>query len=202
MRYTTRMQYIFVYGAPATGKTTLAATVAAQLSLPLVRKDQFKELLFDTLGYGSREVSDAYGRAARAILADMLDQHLRSRAAAVYEAPFRLSDKPQLAQLCATHGARGIEIFCTAPPSVISERFFSRITDGNRHPGHHTIPTDPETLRTYLEQFKPLGLGPHVFTHDTTTFDAARTASLVTAVRELWRPTPDTVDFEPYTAFT
>src|SRR5690349_7421308 len=54
---------ILITGLPATGKTTLARTVAARYGLPLVAKDLIKEPLLDVLGASdaaqSRRLSDA-----------------------------------------------------------------------------------------------------------------------------------------------
>jgi len=43
---------IIVIGPPASGKTALAHHLAADLRLPLLSRDDFKERLFDTLGTG------------------------------------------------------------------------------------------------------------------------------------------------------
>ncbi len=45
---------IVVAGAPATGKTVIARRVAKALQLPLVCKDDLKELLFDDLGWSDQ----------------------------------------------------------------------------------------------------------------------------------------------------
>lgn len=54
---------VLVNGAPASGKSTLAARLARELALPLIAKDALKEVLFDTLGAPdharSRELSAA-----------------------------------------------------------------------------------------------------------------------------------------------
>lgn len=178
------MHYILVYGAPATGKTTLAQTLAETLGLPLIRKDQIKELLFDTLGYGTRELSERYGQAARSLLYDILARNVRAGVPAVYEATFNpAEDAAALAQLFSSHTATGIEVFCTAPPAVIGVRFENRQRSGRRHPGHHLIPSG-EALFPYLAKFEPLRLTPHLFLHETATF--AQSRALVEAVTQLW----------------
>ena len=46
---------ILVTGIPASGKSTIAEHLAKELSLPCFSKDAFKEILFDTVGFRSRE---------------------------------------------------------------------------------------------------------------------------------------------------
>ena len=58
------MYCILVTGIPASGKSTLAAAIAGALHLPWISKDRIKELLFDRLGFRSREEKVRLGLAA------------------------------------------------------------------------------------------------------------------------------------------
>lgn len=49
------MYCILVTGIPAAGKSTMAETLAENLKLPVISKDTVKELLFDCVGFRSRE---------------------------------------------------------------------------------------------------------------------------------------------------
>ena len=49
------MYCILVAGIPASGKSFFADYLANDLSIPLISKDQIKELLFDAVGFRSRE---------------------------------------------------------------------------------------------------------------------------------------------------
>src|SRR6187397_2538811 len=44
---------------PASGKSTLAAQLAAELGIPYFTKDDFKELLFDTGGYTEASMDES-----------------------------------------------------------------------------------------------------------------------------------------------
>jgi predicted kinase len=55
---------IVVTGLPGSGKATLSAELAARLDLPLIAKDRYKEILFDTLGVRDRSWSRQIGQAA------------------------------------------------------------------------------------------------------------------------------------------
>lgn len=59
---------IFVIGHPASGKSTLAARLAADVSVISLHRDHFKEVLFDTLGSANSDDSRALGRASYALL--------------------------------------------------------------------------------------------------------------------------------------
>jgi predicted kinase len=59
---------IVVSGAPGTGKSTVAAAVAAALRWPLLSLDPVKEALADVLGLGDEDWSDRVGDAAAEVV--------------------------------------------------------------------------------------------------------------------------------------
>ena len=65
---------ILVTGIPASGKSTIAEYLAEKLSLPCFSKDAFKEILFDTVGFRSREEKVSLGIAAMEILYDAAER--------------------------------------------------------------------------------------------------------------------------------
>ena len=58
------MYCILVSGMPASGKSTIARQLSALMALPLLSKDSIKEILFDELGFSSREEKVRLGVAA------------------------------------------------------------------------------------------------------------------------------------------
>src|SRR5260370_41793666 len=58
------MTLIVVSGAPGTGKSTIAAALAAELGWPLLALDTVKETLADVLGLGGEGWSNRFGAAA------------------------------------------------------------------------------------------------------------------------------------------
>ena len=124
---------VVVTGEAATGKTTLARALAAELGLPLLAKDDLKERLFDTLGTGDREWSRRLGVATFELLFGVADGLLGAGTSCVVEANF---DAQAVPRLRALSGHRTFQIVCTAPEEVARERFAARAASGERHPGH------------------------------------------------------------------
>lgn len=62
------MYCILVTGIPATGKSTMAETLSERLKLPVISKDTIKELLFDNVGFQSREQKVRLGIASMEIM--------------------------------------------------------------------------------------------------------------------------------------
>ena len=79
---------VFVTGPPASGKTDVAAHLAARLALPLIAKDAIKEALFEALGTGDAEWSRRLGRASFDLLYEALEWQLRAGRPAIVEANF------------------------------------------------------------------------------------------------------------------
>lgn len=46
---------VIITGAPDTGKTTLSKNLTKKLNLPVINKDEIKDLLFDDLGIKDNE---------------------------------------------------------------------------------------------------------------------------------------------------
>lgn len=164
--------FVLVTGLPASGKTTIAATLAAELQLTHLDKDAFLERLFPTAIAPSLEL--------RAVLSRKADDEFRS--AALREAIAVLSSwwrHPQAASQSGTAvdwlmapATQLLEIHCTCSPSVALARFRAR----KRHPGH----CDETRNETELErQFhEAAALGP-LFPECALLHDTARPLRLV-----------------------
>jgi predicted kinase len=119
---------IFITGAPAAGKTTLAVPVARSLGLPLLAKDAVKESLHEELGSESpdrawsRKLSDASYRVLLALLPT------------VPSAVLDLNLPPELAAEFAALDRLVVQVFCHCPQSEIERRLLERAT--SRHPAH------------------------------------------------------------------
>jgi predicted kinase len=170
---------VLVTGPPGSGKTTLAAPLADALGLPLVARDELKEVLYDELGTGDPDWSRRLGRAAFELLHVIAARVLSAGAGVVLEANFfRGASEASLEQL-PPH--RLVQVYCSASDEVVLERYATRV---NRHAGH----VDSERLgelelRLTDRAHDPLDLSGVVLTVDTTSpVDVASIADQVRAV--------------------
>lgn len=103
-RETGPVTLIVVSGAPGTGKSTIAAAIAADLRWPVLSLDPIKELLADVLGLGDEDWSDRLGDAA----AEIVFRQAASFPAAVAEGWWRRARRDRAVEVFA--GA--VEVFC------------------------------------------------------------------------------------------
>ncbi|MGC1389061.1 MAG: AAA family ATPase [Steroidobacteraceae bacterium] len=137
----------FILGSPASGKTTLARRLAADLGLDCLCKDDIKEALFDVLGPADRERSALLSEASFAALTRLAHTQLAVGRSCILEGNWRASHAEGLAAVLAGHGARAAQICCCAESVEIARRFASR----KRHPGH----LDELLSRTELHRAVP-----------------------------------------------
>lgn len=165
-----------VSGMPATGKTTLGRRLAADLGVPFFAKDELKETLFDTLGVGDRAWSRRLGAASMSLLRGIAEATVSAGHSAVIEANFTLAyDAPFYQELMARAGVRVAQVWLTASPDTIIERFERRAASPQRHPGHVELANMDEFRRALARvDDAPLPLaGPiqRVETNDFATLD-------------------------------
>ncbi len=141
----TSSSLVLVTGLPASGKSTLAEPLASALDLPLISKDHFKQILFDTLGVGDADWSRTIGRAAIALQFDAMAKH---RSAVVDSALWTGIAEPEVEAL----GLELVQVYCRCPFELARTRYFDRVRAGSRHVGYRE---EEMTVAAY-ERFRPL----------------------------------------------
>ena len=162
---------LVVTGPPCAGKTTLAAQLGLELSLPVIHRDVLKEILFDTLGVKDRAWSREVGGSSYDLLFSFLESLLQVGYSCIAESNFEIGRATdRLKGLCKTYGFTPLEILCTAEMKTLRERYLARLESG-RHPGHvDHLNLDDISERWANNRHGSLGLGGQSIQVDTTSF--------------------------------
>ncbi|WP_327253592.1 AAA family ATPase [Streptomyces sp. NBC_01244] len=173
--------FVILTGLPASGKSTVARGLAAELDLPVIDKDVILESLYDSLGVGDHAWRHRLSRAADDILFSLAAD---ARRAVLVNWWHRDTAPGRLRQL----DAHLIEVFCDCHTTLVAERFRTR----KRHPGHLDQNLTTEQLHARVTAWAsrpgPLGLGGPVRTLDTSR--PVDTGALAGELRALLRRTP------------
>jgi len=163
---------VIVSGLPCTGKTTIARRVAERFSLPLMGKDMYKELLFDTLGWKDRTWSKKLGRVSIELLFQFLEAQLAARRSCIVESNFKAEfDTARFLKLEKRYEFDPVQILCITSGDVLFERFKRRAESGARHPGHNDHLNYAEFREMLLRgRSQPLNIGGRLVEIDTTDF--------------------------------
>lgn len=191
---------ILVTGIPASGKSTIAEYLAKELCLPCFSKDAFKEILFDTVGFCSREEKVALGVAAMEIMYDTAERLMRRGLPFILENNFENTSMTQLKRLLKQYRYIAVTVTLTGDYRTIYRRFLARNASPDRHRGHVVNDRYPEEgqkseppqipFETFVAGITARGMdafavnGPQIVV-DTTDFQAVDKAALVRQIKEL-----------------
>jgi len=165
-------RYVVVTGLPASGKSTVARTVAEGLSLPLFDKDAFLEALFEDV-----EVRDVRTRRSLSLQADQAFQRaaLSSNGgvlASWWKHPRSLSNSGTTIDWLTSLSTLLVEVHCICSAAVAAQRFVER----KRHAAHLDGRwSDAALLANFREQASlgPLRIGRLIEVPTEGTFVAS-----------------------------
>lgn len=149
------MYCILVTGIPAAGKSTMAEVVSEKLKLPVISKDNIKELLFDNVGFQSRAEKVKLGVASMEIMYYAAGQLMKAGQPFILENNFEYSSEQGIQTLLEKYRYSALTITLTGDYKVIYQRFLKRESSPDRHRGHvvndcypERKEKDPETSRS------------------------------------------------------
>lgn len=203
---------ILVTGIPASGKSCFAEKLQQKLGIPVISKDQIKEILYDTVGFRSRAEKVALGNAALEVMYDMAARMMACNQLFILENNFESHSVPGLVKILEDHHYRAVTVRLTGDYEKIYQRFLERDRSGKRHRGHvvndcypeNSIkkgqlqtelskePSQESSLSPSLESFiagitnrgmDTFFIGDPVITVDTTDFAEVDEASVIEMVR-------------------
>lgn len=132
---------IVISGGVAAGKTTMGVRLERDLRIPLLTKDDIKEMLFDRLPQSDRSWSRVQGRMAIAMMFAGAEELLKADQPLIIESLFHPElGKHDLQELLNTTGAELREVYCHASPEIRARRWQQR-TRTSRHRNHLDDPT-------------------------------------------------------------
>lgn len=166
---------IIFTGLPGTGKTTLSRKISLQLGLPLIAKDDIKEIMYDEIGWSDKAFSAKLARATLGIMDHVTEQHLKNELSIILESnysPKLANEKFQSWQ--KRYGCVIVQIICRTETDVLARRYYKR-QHTDRHPGHNDSGTPASYKinfehRLANEEDQPLDVNGPVRIIDTTNF--------------------------------
>jgi predicted kinase len=155
---------IVVTGPPGAGKTSIAGELRARLGLPLIAKDDLKEILGGALGIEDRARSHQLGAAVYEAMGLLVRELLAQGVSVIAEANFTLRST----LFSSLPPAEIVQVHVTAAPEVLRARLRER---DPRHPVHYDREAaDEVTARAAGGEWPALPIGGRLIEIDTTAW--------------------------------
>ena len=159
------MYCILVTGIPAAGKSTMAEAISERLKLPVISKDAVKELLFDNVGFQSREEKVNLGIAGMEIMYYVAGQLMKAGQSFILENNFEYSSQQGIKNLLEKYQYSVLTITLTGDYQVIYQRFLERESSPDRHRGHVVNDCYPEKKESNPKELKAASISYENFVY-------------------------------------
>lgn len=188
------MYCILVTGIPAAGKSMMAEFLAENLGLPVISKDKIKEIMYEDIGFRSREEKVKLGIASMNIMYYTASQLMKNNQPFILENNFEKISEVPLLRILEKYSYTAITITMTGDYHKIYERYVERNYSPDRHRGHVVNDCYPEknpnkeiepiSFEDYMNGIYDRGMdcfvanGPHIVL-DTTDFKRLNLGDLI-----------------------
>lgn len=175
---------ILVGGMPASGKSSIAEQLAADLGIAWINKDGIKETLFDSARSDDSSWMTQLGVISMSLLYHIAGRHLAAGQPLIIESNF----DPELAAARLREFQEQwpftlVQVICVAGETQLTERFKERAQRGDRHPVHSDDPDVLEMATHFADQDKPLDFPGTVIQVDTSDFNTVDSHAIAEQVR-------------------
>ena len=162
---------IIISGDLASGKSTLAASLSAELNIAYIIKDTLKEIACDAIGYSSREENRKLSISATDSMIYFLKQTAMVGNPLIMEANFRHEEIVKIKAIAEENNYQ-VLLFCLKGDiNLLYQRFLDRLT--NRHIAHQSLHLDYslERFASYIEDIRNEDLIYPAYQIDMTDLD-------------------------------
>lgn len=136
------MFLIIFTGAPASGKSSIAATIAQEFNMPYYSKDDFKISLYEQYGFSNHGEKKKLSLLGEKKLMEQIQLSIIQNQDVVVDNNFK--DFKGIKEMSeAEDRCKIICINLIANPILLAERYNQRISSGNRHPALYTLDVYP-----------------------------------------------------------
>lgn len=169
------VKVIVVTGAPASGKTTFVNKVGEDFSLPVIAKDELKEVLFDTVGVADREFGRKLGVASFELIYLNSSRLMRSDVAHIIEGNFKAGlASDVLNKMSKRYGCEFLQFNFFVQGDELNKRFKhrweNRENGENRHE-YHRDNEHYEYINSIGGRIDALDIAGKLIEVDTTSFE-------------------------------
>lgn len=128
---------VVVQGAPGSGKSTLVNRLRQDIDLPILSKDDLKELMFDKIPQSDHDFVLFQGAVAVEQLHTFARMFLQRGYSVGIEGAFWTNiSRKEVESILDLTGAKFLEIYCRVDELIRQKRISQRAHGGSRHSGH------------------------------------------------------------------
>lgn len=138
------MYCILMSGLPASGKTTVAEYISKKMNLSVISKDDIKEILFDTIGFTSRENKLKLGIASSGIMNYIVEKMMQNNLPFIVDNNFENTGASEIKNLVKKYNYDAVTVLVDGDIDIIYGRFIERDKSPDRHRGHVVNTMYPE----------------------------------------------------------